>query len=78
MSGGVAVASRPRKPDRARTRRSNSGYAAASAAERGWSSVAVRVASAHRVSARPSGWGAKTRASGCMRVRPWRFRPSSR
>ena len=78
VAGGVALFSEAMNAASARTCPSNPTHAAASAADQARSSSAVRAASAHRVTARPSGWGAKARTSGATRVRPWPRRPSSR
>ena len=78
VAGGVASFSEAMNAASARTCRSNPTHAAASAADHARSSSAVRAASAHRVTARPFGWGAKARTSGATRVSPWPRRPSSR
>ena len=75
------------KEARTRTFRSNAGKAAASAGDRARSSSAVRAGSPHRVTARPSAWGANARTSGWSSSTPcassrrslitdWRSRPT--
>ena len=78
VAGGVASLSEAMNAANARTCRSNSTQAAPSAADQAHSSSAVRAASAHNVTARPSGWGANARTSGATGVSPWPLRPSSR
>ena len=57
VAGGVASLSEAMNAASARTCRSNPAQAAPSAADQARSSSAVRAGSAHRVTARPSGWG---------------------
>ena len=70
VAGGVASLSDATNAARARTCRSNSTHAAPSPADQARSSAAVRAPSAHNVTDRPSGWGAKARTSGATSARP--------
>jgi len=78
VAGGVAPLNEAMNAANARTCRSNSTQAALSASDQARNSSAVRAASAHNVTARPSGWGANARTSGATSVSPWPRRASSR
>ncbi len=78
VAGGVCSPRAARKPARARTCRSKAAQASASAPDQVASSAAVRSLLPQKVTARPSGCGAKALTSGPTSESPREPRSSSR